>query len=372
MSNRVIIHCIDSLSVGGTEILLRNTILSLPQFSHVVVYLRPPETLKNEITGEVEFVCLDFYKWKDLWKAVRQLRKTIRHYKPILVHSHLFYSSLISRLASNADTPLVTTLHSIFSIDAFEKNPLSVWAERLTLKRRHNLVSVSRFVLNDYLKYVPHKGRSFVLYNFLPLSGFRKRNHLPGDSSLKCLAVGGLKEAKNYPYLLRIFEILKNEAIELDIFGEGHLRKDLQRDIDNKKLNVRLKGQSNKIQDLLPEYDLFIQASDHEGFGLSVIEAMAQRLPVFISDIPVFHEITDQKAHFFSLDNPQSVAGQLKNLKNDPNLRGKYLNEAYEFVAATYNQQKYIDNLLGIYSEITRLDLTTLHAEEEQPASISK
>jgi glycosyltransferase involved in cell wall biosynthesis len=363
-----IIHCIDSLSVGGAEILLRNTIRSLPQFRHIVVYLRQPDTLKNEMPEQTEFYCLDFKGWGDFFRAVRDLKKIIHIHEPALIHSHLFYGTLIARRAAGTKTPLVCSLHSIFSIDAFEKNKLSVWAERFTLKNRHTLVSVSQYVLTDYLKTVGHKGRREVLYNFLPLQSFSYRNNEAIRESLKILAVGGLKEAKNYAYILKVFDLLKDLPIELDIYGEGSLRTMIQDNIDRNQLKVRLMGQVNDISERLPGYDLFIQASLHEGFGLSVIEAMAQSIPVFLSDIPVFHEITGEKAHFFPLDSPVTTAALLQDLLRNIGLRQKFVHEGYQYVLKEYSQERYIQNLLRIYSEASQQDLS----EKWHPSSAVK
>ena len=85
--------------------------------------------------------------------------------------------------------------------------------------------------------------------------------------------------------------------------------------IDKYDLPVTLRGIIRETKPLFKNYDLFIQASLHEGFGLSVIEAMASGLPVFISDIPVFHEITNDFAHFFPLNDSLKAATLLGDLK---------------------------------------------------------
>jgi glycosyltransferase involved in cell wall biosynthesis len=124
---------------------------------------------------------------------------------------------------------------------------------------------------------------------------------LTQNKNVRCVAVGNLKEAKNYFYLLQIFQSLKEQPISLDIYGTGGLQTDLQNEIDKNNLRVVLKGHLQDIPAVLPHYDIFIQSSAHEGFGLSVIEAIAARVPVFISRIPVFEEITNGHAHFFHL-----------------------------------------------------------------------
>lgn len=351
--NKVILHIIDSLSIGGAEILLKNTVNALPDWQHCIVYLRKPDEIRHQFSKHnTEFICFEHSGWKGLFKTVKKFNHLVERVKPYIVHSHLFYATLIARLAVPKKTPLCSSLHSLYSIDAFQKNKKSLWAERLTLKKRHALIGVSKCVLADYFKYVPFKGKSFVLYNFLPNDFWSK----PGVEEEKTdvvrfVAVGTLKEAKNYFYLLSVFELIKNKNVTLDIYGDGPLKEQLQEVIDGKGLNVKLLGNTNP-KEFLPHYDVFIQASMHEGFGLSVIEAMAARLPVVLSDIPVFREITSGLAHFFPLNKAGTVKEFLMLLANNQVLRGTYISKAYNYAKANYTQDLYIQNLLHIYANI--------------------
>src|SRR5690606_17908609 len=119
----------------------------------------------------------------------------------------------------------------------------------------------------------------------------RIHQRMPGK--IKLVAVGNLKEAKNYFYLLEIFNQLKGLHITLDIYGIGYQKKELMDYIQKNELDVQLCGLKSIDPSVLQQYDYFIQASLHEGFGISVIEAMACGIPVILSDIPVFREITN-------------------------------------------------------------------------------
>ena len=44
---------------------------------------------------------------------------------------------------------------------------------------------------------------------------------------------------------------------------------------------------------MLTQADLFVYASDHDTFGIAVVEAMAAGVPVLVNDWPVMNEITD-------------------------------------------------------------------------------
>ncbi|MFR3684321.1 MAG: glycosyltransferase, partial [Enterococcus sp.] len=70
--------------------------------------------------------------------------------------------------------------------------------------------------------------------------------------------------------------------ISLDIYGQGgednKLRK-LIKELDAESY-ITLKGHSNQIDQVYPEYDAFISGSYSEGFGLTYIEALDAGLPI--------------------------------------------------------------------------------------------
>src|SRR5690606_23132545 len=106
-------------------------------------------------------------------------------------------------------------------------------------------------------KFVGLQGESYVLHNFISddfyknNSGRREILHKP----IRLVAVGKIKEAKNYPYLIRAFNLLKDYEILLDIYGSGELRPDLEKMINQYGLvNVKLKGPVSNIPEILSEY----------------------------------------------------------------------------------------------------------------------
>ena len=49
-----------------------------------------------------------------------------------------------------------------------------------------------------------------------------------------------------------------------------------------------------------PSYDLLVQPSRYEGFGLTVVEGMAAGVPVLVSDIEGPMEVIDKGRHGFA------------------------------------------------------------------------
>jgi glycosyltransferase involved in cell wall biosynthesis len=68
------------------------------------------------------------------------------------------------------------------------------------------------------------------------------------------------------------------------------------------------------VQCLLKRATALIQTSISEGFGLPLVEAGSQGIPLLLSDIPVFHEIAGDEATYFQIGNSEELASAIGNL----------------------------------------------------------
>ncbi|HEX4662174.1 MAG TPA: glycosyltransferase family 1 protein [Candidatus Saccharimonadales bacterium] len=89
---------------------------------------------------------------------------------------------------------------------------------------------------------------------------------------------------------------------------------------------------------LLRTATALVTASKDEGFGLPIVEAMAQGVPVICSDIPIFHEVAVKAGLFFDPTSTDSFTAAVHQLES-PKTRSKQITLAKK-QAKSYSWQK--------------------------------
>ncbi|NEG61753.1 glycosyltransferase [Pantoea agglomerans] len=134
------------------------------------------------------------------------------------------------------------------------------------------------------------------------------------------LMVSTIEPRKGHEQVLLAFEKLWNDGIpcNLVIVGKkGWGVDNLIERIENHVQKDRNLHWLNNIGDdflseLYVETNALIVASYAEGFGLPIIEAAQQELPIIARDIPVLREIAGDNAYYFNGNDPESVYSTIK------------------------------------------------------------
>ena len=102
------------------------------------------------------------------------------------------------------------------------------------------------------------------------------------------VSVGRLNSGKNHHLLIKSLEFFKLQKVRLYIFGVGILKDELEKTIQDLKLENRvfLMGFESNPYKYLKAADLFIFSSNHEGFPNVILEAMACELPIVSTNCP--------------------------------------------------------------------------------------
>jgi glycosyltransferase involved in cell wall biosynthesis len=346
-----VLHIIETIGVGGgAEKLVSDTIKNLSDYNNVVITLYPYYVEYD--LGSVPVYCLNIRSFFGFLRSITTVRKIIRNHNIELMHAHLFRSVLLARLAKPRSVRLLVSIHSLLSTDLF-KSKRALFLERMLAGRQDGLIAVSQTILKDYLNYIKFKKKAFVLHNFIPDTFFtNKENNLKTNSLLKCVAVGKVKPGKNYDYLIESFCGLDQNAIQLDIYGEGPLQTNMLEIIKSNNLkHVFFKGLSDSMDEILDDYQIYISVSQYEGFGIALMEAMAKGLVCITSDIPVYREVGSDACLFIDIINSDALRQLLhKIINNEIDVTG-YPAKARARAFEISNQTDYLQRLKNIYKE---------------------
>ncbi len=107
--------------------------------------------------------------------------------------------------------------------------------------------------------------------------------------SKKIISVGRLSYPKNFENLIEVAQIIfkKHPDWEWHIYGEGELKDDLQYKINqyNIQNNLFLKGKVYNLYELYNEYSFLVMTSRYEGFPMTLLEGLANGLPLISYDV---------------------------------------------------------------------------------------
>lgn len=149
----------------------------------------------------------------------------------------------------------------------------------------------------------------------LEASAARDALHLPNGPFI-IGNVGRLHHDKDQATLIRAFAMAKPALPPgslLVIMGAGPLEHELHALVDRLKITsqVILTGNVANAKQFFKAFDVFVLSSDHEPFGMVLLEAMAAQVPIIGSDCGGGREIVEKVGLLFPLGDAAQLAAQL-------------------------------------------------------------
>ncbi len=351
---QTIVHVVEGLLRGGSETMLADLLPALSRHYNVVlVSLRPENIFGDEIVQNCHaYYPLEYKGYQSFFSSVKNIKKIIREHKPVLVRSQQTLSTIVARMACPKDIPFVFSIHSTLSLQIKSnlKGRVVKLLERNTVRKSDTLIGVSEVIIDDYKKKFPFQGKSVVLNNYVRDEFFAGQDaEKYSGGTLRLVAIGNLRRPKNYSYLIEAFKIFRYSDVQLDIYGDGPLLEQIREQIKSADVNIHLKGSTSRSFDVLKNYHAFVMVSSYEGFGIAVAEAMASGLPVILSDIAVFREITGDNAFFVDISSIDSFVTLINMVLKGNKSLDIHTAINKKFASEMYSKNVYIANLLKIY-----------------------
>ncbi|MBD1846527.1 glycosyltransferase family 4 protein [Cyanobacteria bacterium FACHB-63] len=170
--------------------------------------------------------------------------------------------------------------------------------------------------------------------------------------------VGGLEQRKNIPFLIRAFAEANLQGVDLVLAGgrteEQHKLHQLAASLEIAD-RVRFLGWVED-QDLPALYAgalCFVYASEYEGFGLQLCEAMAVGCPILAAQATCLPEVLREGGILFSLRDTQELSNCLRYIKADPEYRSQ-LSQRSKLRSQQFSWKRTATETLKIYEQLVK------------------
>lgn len=182
---------------------------------------------------------------------------------------------------------------------------------RWMLAKADAVVTVSRATESLMRRHGLYRGNITVVPNAV------ERGFLDGSSAQQreknLVYMGTYMSYKNVETLIRAAGLLPSWTLNLVSSIEPSRQQELQHLADSVGASVRFHGRLSDADyiELLDRSKVFVSASQVEGFGIPVLEAMARGSACVLSDIPAFREVAGGAALYFDVLDAEGCARQI-------------------------------------------------------------
>ena len=303
--------------------------------------------------------------------TVRRIREIIAIQGINLVHSHGYKSDVYALLAGRKlGIPLLGTshhwTHQTRAVRLFE------FLDGLTLRRFDAVVAVSQVIAGQLREAGVPTDKITVIDNGIDLTPFNSaapvlKSDLNAKGQLLIGTVGRLVEQKGMNYFLTAAKQLLKEFPNLTfvIVGDGpdlgklqQMAKELR--IENK---VRFTGVRYDMANVYASLDVFALASIEEGMPMTLLEAMASRLPVAATAVGAVPQIVipGETGMLVKARDAAEMAQAIAALLRDPALRERLGANGQRKVHERFSSQVMSQNYYQLYTRLIDQKRTALN-----------
>lgn len=342
-----IVHCIFGFNTGGAETMLVDIVNEQCNYADVTVIIINKiynKGLIAQINESIDVVLLDRKESSRNIIPILKFNITLLQLKPNVIHCH--NHNIVPLLLPNLRKLAVLTLHD-------------VGIEIKHFKLYNKLFAISDIVKDDIKNRADLK--AIRIYNGIHPEKIQAKQDYTTTSIFRIIQVSRLNHQKKGQHIaIEALKILKEKGfdnIKLDFIGEGESDQYLKKLMSDFKLEDQIQFLGNRTRDYiyskLKDYELLIQPSLYEGFGLTVAEGMAAKIPVLVSDNDGPMELIDRGkyGYCFEISNASSLATMIEKVMTDykTNDIQTLVDRAYDRVVEDFDIKKTGVNYLNNY-----------------------
>lgn len=364
-----ITHILWSLGFGGIETMLINIAniqnQSGAEVSIIIINDYCEETLINSLEKGIRLHIIGRKSGSVDFTFISKTNSLLKQIKPDIIHLHR--SDIATILKPEFLKKSCVTLHALPKGDIKPQSILKqVWNKIIGRPKPYSNVtymnhipyvfSISDSVKQELQKYYGIK--SSVIYNGIDTARFKIREPQNHNNPLRIVMVSRLEhDKKGQDLLIEAISQIKGKAT-VDFIGTGYSLKYLEQLTQQLQCEdfVTFLGKQDQayIRSHLADYDLFVQPSRWEGFGLTVAEAMAAQIPVIVSEGQGPAEVTCNNKYgwVFENGNAKDLARQIEYIYDHYDEAIQKANQAKIYVYETFDIHSTVSSYLNAYKKI--------------------
>ncbi len=299
-----------------------------------------------------------------IYKIAFCVPKILLKSKPDIVHVHginFLSDFLIVTKPLHRKKVVVSTHGGVFHTKNFGllKKIYFNGVQKILLKLADRVIAVSENDRSMFRKIVPEK-KIALLENAVDVSKFSSSNSKKEKNLF--LYVGRLSRNKGLEKLIEGFAVAakRKKNARLLIVGKDfeNLKEELEKKAGefgvSKQVEITGGVSDKKLREFYEKAEFFVSASEHEGFGITAIEAMAAEKIVLLNKIPSFEKFVKQGVNGFIVgfeNSKKAGRDMIKAMDLPASVKRKIAMEARRR-ALDFSLKKYGKKLESIYLEV--------------------
>ncbi len=290
-------------------------------------------------------------------KEFKEVLKNIwKKYDIIHVHGHGRFTTDFAVRFIKKRKPMVYTAHGFFHSSKSRKiKEFYNFLFKRILNKISYFTALTELEKKQYLKLGAREDKIKIIPNWIHLNKFKvKKNKKHSKDKKILLYVGGIRESKGLQYVCKA---IKDLDVRFLIVGRDvGYKEDLQKQIKELGILEKVKFLGTlSDKNLLKVFslaDAFILFSEWEGFGITILEAMATQTPIIGSDMGAIpYLIKDGKTGLITkFKDVGKLTVNIQKILSNEELRRLIIQNSSQFVK-NFNYKEIIKNYEELYKD---------------------
>jgi len=276
-----------------------------------------------------------------------------------LVHIHtatkgsFFRKSIALLIAKLFNKKVLLHIHAAEFNIFYDRSPFFVKQFITTILDKSDVIIALSNQWKTDIREKTKNANIIVLYNPTVI----KEIHHNENKKVKVLFMGRLGKRKGTYDIIEAAKYLKNQDIEINLYGDGEIKEFERLVVDNNlqekvKINGWISG--GKKDEVFQSADIYVLPSYNEGLPISILEAMAVGLPIISTPVGGIPEAVEDGVSGFLVQagDCKALATKIDLLASDRHLREKIGQQSYNIASEKFDIRIIINQLQNIYDDM--------------------